>query len=60
MGAFGPDDMVDLCKYGIGWETSIYELMLVGERRINMMRYYNAREGLLRKMISYQKECLNH
>ncbi len=27
MGAFGPDDMVDLCKYGIGWETSIYELM---------------------------------
>ena len=41
----GPDDIVDLCKYGIGWETSIYELMLAGERRINMMRAFNAREG---------------
>ncbi|MCL2580571.1 MAG: aldehyde ferredoxin oxidoreductase family protein [Oscillospiraceae bacterium] len=41
----GPDDIVDLCKYGIGWETSIYELMLVGERRINMMRFFNQREG---------------
>lgn len=42
---YGPDEMVDLCKYGIGWDTSIYELMQVGERRINMMRYFNAREG---------------
>ena len=42
---YGPDSMVDLCKYGLGWETSLYELMLVGERRINMMRYFNAREG---------------
>lgn len=42
---YGPDDMVNLCKYGIGWDTSISELMLVGERRINMMRYFNAREG---------------
>ena len=46
---FGPDDMIDLCKYGIGWDTSIYELMLVGERRINMMRYFNAREGFTKK-----------
>lgn len=42
---YGPDDMVDLCKYGIGWHTSLYELMLIGERRINMMRYFNSREG---------------
>ena len=42
---YGPDDMVDLCKYGLGWDTSIYELMLVGERRINMMRYFNAIAG---------------
>ena len=42
---YGPDDMVDLCKYGIGWDTSIFELMQVGERRINMMRYFNSREG---------------
>jgi aldehyde:ferredoxin oxidoreductase len=42
---YGPDDLADLCKYGIGWDTSIFELMRVGERRINMMRYFNAREG---------------
>ena len=46
---YGPDDMVDLCKYGLGWDTSIYELMLVGERRINMMRQFNAREGFTKE-----------
>lgn len=42
---YGPSDMVDLCRYGIGWDTSLHELMLAGERRINMMRFFNAREG---------------
>jgi len=42
---YGPDDLIDLCRYGLGWETSLFELMRVGERRINMMRYFNAREG---------------
>ena len=46
---YGPDDLIDLCKYGIGWETSLFELMRVGERRINMMRYFNAREGFTKK-----------
>ncbi|MDD3890529.1 MAG: aldehyde ferredoxin oxidoreductase C-terminal domain-containing protein, partial [Syntrophomonadaceae bacterium] len=45
---YGPDDIIKLCKYGIGWETSLFELMRVGERRINMMRYFNAREGFTR------------
>ncbi len=42
---YGPDEMVELCKYGLGWDTSIFELMQVGERRINMMRYFNSKEG---------------
>lgn len=46
---YGPDDMVDLCRYGIGWDTSLHELMLAGERRINMMRFFNAREGFDKK-----------
>lgn len=45
----GPDELLDLCKYGIGWNTSIFELMRVGERRINMMRYFNAREGFTKE-----------
>jgi len=46
---YGPNDLVDLCRSGLGWETSLYELMLAGERRINMMRFFNAREGFDRK-----------
>lgn len=46
---YGPDDLIDLCKYGLGWETSLFELMRVGERRINMMRFFNAREGFTKK-----------
>ena len=45
---YGPQDLVAACKYGLGWDTSLYELMLIGERRINMMRYFNAREGFTR------------
>lgn len=46
---YGPDEMVELCKAGIGWDTSLYELMQVGERRINMMKYFNAREGFTKE-----------
>ncbi len=46
---YGPSELVDVCRYGLGWETSLYELMLAGERRFNMMRFFNAREGFTRK-----------
>ena len=46
---YGPDDLINLCKYGLGWEASLFELMRVGERRINMMRFFNAREGFTKK-----------
>ncbi len=42
---FGPNDMVKLVNYATGWETNIFELLLLGERRINMMRMFNLREG---------------
>ena len=46
---YGPSDIVTLCRSGIGWETSLFELMLAGERRINMMRFFNYREGFTRE-----------
>ena len=46
---YGPGDLIKLCKYGIGWETSIAELMKVGERRLNMMRWFNAQNGFTKK-----------
>lgn len=43
--ALGPDDIIDLCRCGIGWDVTLDELMKIGERRVNMMRAFNAREG---------------
>ncbi|MCF6461179.1 aldehyde ferredoxin oxidoreductase C-terminal domain-containing protein, partial [Clostridium sp. Cult3] len=42
---YGPKDVVEFAKVAIDWDTSIHELMLIGERRINMMRYFNAKAG---------------
>lgn len=46
---YGPKDVVELAKVTIGWDTSIHELMLIGERRINMMRYFNTQAGFDKK-----------
>jgi aldehyde:ferredoxin oxidoreductase len=47
---YGPDDMVELVRSVTGWgDVTFDELQKVGERRVNMMRAFNAREGLDRK-----------
>ena len=47
---YGPEDMVNVVRAVTGWEdVSFEELQLVGERRLNMMRTFNAREGFDRK-----------
>lgn len=47
---YGPADMVTLVQTVTGWEdVSFDELQKVGERRLNMMRAFNAREGLDRE-----------
>ena len=43
------DQLCDLVEAVTGWRTSVYELMLVGQRRLNMMRVFNAREGFGRE-----------
>jgi aldehyde:ferredoxin oxidoreductase len=43
---YGPAEMTRLVQAVTGWEVSLYDLMKVGERRIHMMRLFNAREGL--------------
>jgi aldehyde:ferredoxin oxidoreductase len=42
---YGPRDVVSLVHAVTGWKVDIDELMRVGERRIAMMRAFNAREG---------------
>ena len=40
-------DMVEIISAVTGWETSLWEIMKLGERRINMFREFNAREGIV-------------
>jgi aldehyde:ferredoxin oxidoreductase len=42
---FDTADLVRVVRAVTGWETSMWELMRIGERRINLMRAFNAREG---------------
>jgi aldehyde:ferredoxin oxidoreductase len=42
---YGPSQMVDTVRAITGWNVSLWELMKVGERRLNLMRAFNAREG---------------
>jgi aldehyde:ferredoxin oxidoreductase len=47
---YGPDDMLKVVQSVTGWEDVTFdELQLVGERRLNMMRAFNAREGIDRR-----------
>jgi aldehyde:ferredoxin oxidoreductase len=44
---YGPSDMVETVRVITGWDdVDLDELQTVGERRLNMMRAFNAREGL--------------
>ncbi len=46
---YGPDQLVEMVRAVTGWQVSLWELMKVGERRLNMMRAFNAREGFTRE-----------
>jgi aldehyde:ferredoxin oxidoreductase len=43
---YGPDEIVQLARAVTGWDVTLEEVQQVGERRINMMRAFNAREGV--------------
>ncbi|MHB1295252.1 MAG: aldehyde ferredoxin oxidoreductase family protein [Anaerolineae bacterium] len=40
------DQLIEVVRAITGWRTSLHELLLVGQRRLNLMRVFNAREGL--------------
>jgi aldehyde:ferredoxin oxidoreductase len=46
---YGPSQIVDTVRAITGWNVSLWELMKVGERRLNLMRAFNAREGIGRE-----------
>ena len=46
---YGPAETAAMIRAVTGWDITVEELMAVGERRLNMFRAFNAREGLDRK-----------
>jgi aldehyde:ferredoxin oxidoreductase len=46
---YGPNDTAVMVKAVTGWEVSVDELMMVGKRRLNLFRVFNAREGFTRQ-----------
>lgn len=46
---YGPDEAVEMLRAATGWDITLDEFLEVGERRINMMRAFNAREGFTRE-----------
>ncbi len=45
---YGPQDMADLLAAATGWDVTVDDVQAIGRRRLNLMRAYNAREGLNR------------
>jgi aldehyde:ferredoxin oxidoreductase len=42
----GPAELVKLVNCATGWDVTVDELLTVGERWLNMLRAFNAREGI--------------
>jgi aldehyde:ferredoxin oxidoreductase len=42
---YGPEDEAAMMKAVTGWDVTIDEIQTIGERRLNMLRAFNAREG---------------
>jgi len=53
---FNSNELVEIVSAITGWKTSLWELMLLGKRRINLMRAFNAREGVGREADTFPKK----
>ena len=43
---YNMNQLVAVIRAATGWDVSLYELIKLGERRLNMLRAFNAREGI--------------
>jgi aldehyde:ferredoxin oxidoreductase len=53
---YGPQDMAALMTSATGWDVSVDEIQEIGRRRLNLMRAFNAREGLSRDQDTLPKK----
>jgi aldehyde:ferredoxin oxidoreductase len=43
---YGPVETVEFVRAGTGWDVTMDELLTMGERRLHLLRAFNAREGI--------------
>jgi aldehyde:ferredoxin oxidoreductase len=53
---YGPKETAEMVNAVTGWDVTVEELVRVGERRLNLMRVFNAREGFDRKQDKLPKK----
>jgi aldehyde:ferredoxin oxidoreductase len=46
---YGPKEQAELMKATTGWDWTVADIQKIGERRLNMLRAFNAREGVGRE-----------
>lgn len=52
---YGPKEQAELMRATTGWDWTVDDLLKVGERRLNMLRAFNAREGVGREQDTLPK-----
>jgi aldehyde:ferredoxin oxidoreductase len=53
---YGPAETAEMMRSVTGWNITVEELMRVGERRLNLFRIFNAREGFDRRQDNLPKK----
>ncbi|TET86278.1 MAG: aldehyde:ferredoxin oxidoreductase [Anaerolineales bacterium] len=55
---YSPAQLVEAVQAVSGWDVSLEELLRLGERRLNMLRCFNAREGIGREADRLPKKLM--
>ncbi len=53
---YGMGQLVETVRAVTGWDVTIEELLTLGERRLNLLRAFNAREGIGRELDTLPKK----
>jgi aldehyde:ferredoxin oxidoreductase len=52
---YGPKEQAELLRATTGWDWTVDDVQKIGERRLNMLRAFNAREGVGRELDTLPK-----
>jgi aldehyde:ferredoxin oxidoreductase len=56
---YGPKDEAELIRATTGWDWTVDDVQKIGERRLNMLRAFNAREGAGREQDTLPKRIFD-